>query len=125
MRVLLVEDGRDNQRLIVHVLQRAGCECEVVDNGQLCLDRMLAPGPSFDAVLMDLQMPVLDGITATRRLRAAGCRVPLVALTANAAAAVSDACLAAGCEHFLTKPIDRHELVRVLGSVRQGVDARS
>lgn len=118
LRVLVVEDGPDNQRLLGHVLRRAGCTYEVVDNGLRCLERMAASPRDFDVVLMDVQMPVMDGLTATARLRQSGCTVPIVALTANAMMSDRQACLSAGCDHFLTKPIDRRELMRVLGGVR-------
>lgn len=121
MRVLIVEDGPDNQRLIGHILTRASCVTEAVDNGQACLDRIAAAGDAFDVVLMDMQMPVVDGLAATRTLRERGCRMPIVALTASAMEADRTACMAAGCDAFLTKPIDRHELLRVLATV--GTDA--
>ncbi len=117
LRVLVVEDGRDNQRLIRHVLERAACVAEASDNGQACLERMAAPDADFDIVLMDMHMPVMDGLTATARLRELGCRVPIVALTANAMESDRVACLAAGCDAFLTKPIDRRELLRVVGAL--------
>jgi signal transduction histidine kinase len=113
-RVLLVEDGVDNQRLIGHILERAGCEVEFAANGQLCLDRMEAPGASFDLVLMDIQMPVLDGIEATKLLRARGSGVPVIALTANAMHSDHEACIAAGCNGYLTKPIDRRRLIEMI-----------
>lgn len=120
LRVLVVEDGRDNQRLIAHILQRAACVFETADNGQVCLDRLSAPDAAFDVVLMDVQMPVMDGLTATDHLRRRGCQVPIVALTANATPEDREACHAAGCDAFLTKPIDRRELMAVLASLRNG-----
>ncbi|MBX3463912.1 MAG: response regulator [Planctomycetes bacterium] len=120
LRVLVVEDGRDNQRLLTHILDRAQCQVETVDNGQACLDRMSGAAPAFDVVLMDVQMPIMDGLTATARLRQQGCTVPVVALTANATEHDQAACLAAGCDAFLVKPIDRRELLGVLGSLPRG-----
>ncbi len=116
-RVLLVEDGLDNQRLVSHILRRAGCEVEVANNGQECLDRMAGAEDRFDLVLMDMHMPVMDGVTATRHLRQAGCRLPIVALTANAMQSDRDACLQAGCDAFLTKPIDRSKLITTVGTL--------
>ncbi|MEZ6037238.1 MAG: response regulator [Planctomycetota bacterium] len=113
-KVLLVEDGRDNQRLIQHLLRRVGCSVEIVENGQQCLDRMGAPDAAFDLVLMDMQMPVMDGLTATRALRRSGCQLPIVALTANALATDELACQDAGCDAFLSKPIDRQLMYRVI-----------
>lgn len=112
--VLLVEDGPDNQRLLRHLLERAGCRLEIVANGQECLDRMARADAAFDVVLMDMQMPVMDGLTATRALRERGSVVPIVALTANAMQADRDVALAAGCDAFLTKPIDRRLLLSTI-----------
>jgi signal transduction histidine kinase/ActR/RegA family two-component response regulator len=109
-RILLAEDSPDNQRLIRHLLQRAGAEVVLADNGQLALDSAvneLRQGTAFDLVLMDMQMPVLDGYEATTRLRAAGYRQPIVALTAHALSSEHDKCRAAGCDEVCTKPIER------------------
>jgi PAS domain S-box-containing protein len=116
-RVLLAEDGADNQRLIVAMLRRAGAEVVVANDGQQAVDLVLAAerdGKPVDVVLMDMQMPVLDGCAATRALRAQGCRVPIVALTANAMTGDREACEAAGCDDFETKPIDRRRLLAKL-----------
>ena len=125
LRVLVAEDGPDNQVLLGHILKRAGCTFEIVGDGQRCVDRMIAPAAAYDVVLMDVQMPVMDGLTAATRLRQQGCGVPIVALTANAMVSDREACLAAGCDHFLTKPIDRRELLRVLASIRTPGESRS
>ncbi len=116
-RLLVVEDGADNQRLIRHYLTKAGAEVEVAENGAEGRDAVLAAedtGRPFDVVLMDMQMPVLDGYDATRALRAVGIRRPIVALTAHASPADRQFCLDAGCSDYLTKPIDRDTLVRVV-----------
>jgi signal transduction histidine kinase/ActR/RegA family two-component response regulator len=122
-RVLLVEDGPDNQRLLRHLLERAGCRVEIAGDGQQCVDRCDGPVVPFDVVLMDMQMPVMDGLAATRVLRQRGVRLPIVALTANAMQADRDACLAAGCDAFLTKPIDRHLLLTTVARCRTGLPA--
>jgi two-component system, sensor histidine kinase and response regulator len=113
-RILLAEDSADNQRLISHILARAGAQVTLADNGQIACDKALAaldtPEP-FDLILMDMQMPVLEGYEATRRLRAAGYAGPIVALTANALTGDREKCLDAGCDYYITKPINRDELL--------------
>lgn len=113
-RVLLAEDGVDNQRLIVHMLSKAGAQVVVADNGHAALDaaqQARAAGTPFDLILLDMQMPVMDGYTAAARLRAIGFNIPIIALTANAMEGDRERCLAAGCDGFATKPINRQALL--------------
>jgi CheY-like chemotaxis protein len=113
-RVLLAEDGIDNQRLIATILRRAGAEVTVVENGlqaaEAAINAENAATP-FGLIFMDMQMPVLDGYSAASRLRAEGYRGPIVALTAHAMASDRDRCIRAGCDDYMTKPIDRNLLV--------------
>ena len=105
-RVLLVEDNGINQRIGAALLARGGYECELASNGAEALGA-LARGP-FDAILMDCQMPVMDGYEATRRIRAmetGGARVPIIAMTANAMEGDREKCLEAGMDDYLAKPV--------------------
>lgn len=120
LRVLVAEDDPVNARLTAALLERLGHRAVRVADGNAALDRLFGAGPAFDAALMDVRMPGLDGLAATRRLRAAERRaggrdrLPVIALTANAASEDRAACLEAGMDDFLTKPVDRHDLAACL-----------
>jgi PAS domain S-box-containing protein len=116
-RVLLVEDGPDNQRLISHVLRRVGAEVTIAEDGQIAVDLVRTAeevGRSYDVILMDMQMPVLDGYSATRILREDGYTRPIIALTAHAMAGDRERCFQAGCDDFATKPIDRERFLETV-----------
>ncbi|HEX4056046.1 MAG TPA: ATP-binding protein [Tepidisphaeraceae bacterium] len=117
-RILLAEDGIHNQRVICYFLEEAGLEVVVAENGQVACERAMkakATGTPFDVILMDMQMPELDGYGATALLRNEGYSEPIIAVTANAMAGDREKCLAAGCNEHLTKPIDRRQLLALLG----------
>jgi CheY-like chemotaxis protein/HPt (histidine-containing phosphotransfer) domain-containing protein len=116
-RILLAEDAPDNQRLIAFYLRKAGAEVAVAENGKQACDLVTASaveGKGFDLVLMDMQMPELDGYGATAWLRRMGHRMPVIALTAHSMEGDREKCLAAGCSDFVTKPIDRKAVLRLL-----------
>jgi CheY-like chemotaxis protein len=113
-RVLLAEDCPDSQRLICFILRKAGADVTLAENGQSAVELALAAeaqGRPYGLILMDMQMPVLDGYAATRLLRCHGYDGPIVALTAHAMSGDRQQCLAAGCTDYLAKPLDRHRLL--------------
>ncbi len=113
-RLLLVDDGEDNRRLLSTYLTQSGATVDAAENGREAVDQALAAaaaGHPFDVILMDMQMPILDGYGATRLLRAQGYDHPIIALTANAMAEDCDKCLAAGCSDYLSKPVRRDQLL--------------
>jgi PAS domain S-box-containing protein len=122
-RVLIADDGESNRQLIAVILTRAGVQVENADNGEVAV-RMATSQP-FDLVLMDMQMPVMDGYTATTRLRQLGLSIPIVALTANVMKGDEEKCRAAGCSAFLVKPVDIDELMRCLAEQLKGIAGAS
>jgi PAS domain S-box-containing protein len=113
-RVLLAEDNPDNQRLISMYITQTGAKIVIANDGQQAMQ--LALREPFDLILMDMQMPVMDGLEATRTLRRSGYTGTIVALTANAFREDREACLAAGYDDFITKPIARDVLYRTLAA---------
>jgi PAS domain S-box-containing protein len=123
-RVLLAEDGEDNQRLIAFLLRKAGAEVTIAENGQLAVEAVEAAeqeGKPFDVILMDVQMPVMDGLQAVAAIRAARYDRPIIALTAHAMPEDRKACTEAGCNDYLTKPIERSVL---LAGIQRQLEAK-
>lgn len=108
--ILLAEDGIDNQKLISFLLNKAGAKVTLAENGQvavnLALEALEKDNP-FDVILMDMQMPELDGYAATKLLRSKNFVHPIIALTAHSKNGAREECIAAGCNHYATKPINR------------------
>ena len=116
-RVLLVEDGPDNRRLIAAILRKAGLDVDLAENGRIACERNAAAAASgcpYDLILSDMQMPEMDGYEAARRLRRDGYTGPIIALTAHAMPEEREKCITAGCDDFATKPINRSTLLGIL-----------
>jgi CheY-like chemotaxis protein len=115
-RILVAENNAVNQKLTLRILEKAGYRADLAENGRVAVEKLAAGG--YDLVLMDVQMPELDGLEATRIIRAsetATRAIPIVATTANAMSGDREKCLAAGMDDYLTKPIQVRELHAVLG----------
>lgn len=119
-RLLWVEDVRTNQMLISMVLKKAGATVEIACNGQQAIEKIhnaAAINAPYDLILMDMQMPVLSGWEATERLRNEGYDRPIFALTARTQQADEERCIAAGCDAYFTKPLDRGRLIRAINEI--------
>ena len=116
-RVLLVEDSTVNQKLIHLMLTRSGLDVELADNGRIGCEKATQArdaGTPYDVILMDMQMPEMDGYEATSLLRQQGYQVPIIALTAHAMDSDRRKCLDAGCDEYLTKPIEQDRLITIV-----------
>ncbi|GDY03896.1 hypothetical protein LBMAG50_00370 [Phycisphaerae bacterium] len=124
--VLVAEDGEDNQRLIIHHLSRAGMKVILANNGREAVDLAIAAqrqSRAPEVILMDMQMPIMDGYEATAKLRELGWRGAIVAITAHAMRGDRERCTQVGCDDYLSKPIDRDILiqtVRKFGAIATG-----
>jgi signal transduction histidine kinase/ActR/RegA family two-component response regulator len=123
MRILIVEDLEDNQVILTQMLAKSGAKTSIASNGFEGLQKALSQ--TFDAVLMDIQMPTMDGHTATRLLRERGYKQPVFALTAHAMKDEHEKGLANGFTAFLAKPIQRDQLVEALAEYHQDAEGRS
>jgi signal transduction histidine kinase/CheY-like chemotaxis protein len=117
LSVLLADDNPVNQKIAARLLARLGCSVEVVSDGTAAVNAALAG--AFDAVIMDCQMPVMDGFEASRQLRSAGYQGPIIAMTANALQGDRERCLAAGMSDYITKPVRIHDLESALRTAAQ------
>lgn len=112
IKLLVAEDAVDNRLLIDHILSRAGAIVSMAENGVDAVEK--AENGSFDLVLMDIQMPVMDGLQATKQLRLRGYKKPIIALTAHVMIQDQEECIAAGCDDYLAKPVNRGALAEMI-----------
>jgi len=108
--ILVAEDNKINQKLMVKMLTKLGCEVDIAENGLLALNK-LEEGNSYDLVFMDMQMPEMDGITASREIRSVGIDIPIIAMTANAMKGDRKSCIEAGMSDYLAKPIKKDDVI--------------
>ena len=114
-KVLLAEDSEDNQRLFSLYLSSMGAEVTLAENGKVAIEK--AQNDDYDLILMDIQMPIMSGLEAVEYLRAQGYQKPIVALTANAMTEDRRKCFAAGCDEFISKPVNREFLYEVVSGI--------
>jgi CheY-like chemotaxis protein len=120
--VLIAEDNRINQKVLLHLLANFGYVAEVAENGAEAVEKVKLQ--RYDIILMDVQMPVMDGFQATRQIRSLGpdlASIPIIAVTANAFQGERQQCLSAGMDDYLTKPIDKANLHEILRRWATGV----
>lgn len=116
-RILVVDDAPDNRRLVSFVLRRAGARVDLAENGLEGVERVVSAidaHEAYDLVIMDMQMPVMNGYQAAAELRRRGLTLPILALTANAMQSDLSECMRAGCTDYATKPIDRENLLATI-----------
>ncbi len=116
LSILVIEDNIDNQVLLTRLLTSRGAKVDVAENAEVGISKALAD--KYDFLLMDIQLPGMDGLEATRRLRLQGFSKPIVALTAHAMKGEREKCLRAGCDEYATKPVQVNELVSILLKLR-------
>lgn len=108
VKVLIAEDNRFNQELIRYIIQTRGWECAVVDNGEKAIQEV--SNASYDLLLMDIQMPVMNGIEATRAIRSANIPIPIIAITAAKEQSIREESILAGMNDFISKPYRKEDL---------------
>ena len=118
-RILLCEDGETNRTLMTHLLNRGGCKVTTAENGLEGVEAIEKNPDGFDLVLMDMQMPVMDGYTAAQAIKTRGYTKPIIALTAYAMRGDEERCLASGCSGYLTKPLDINKFFSTVAKALQ------
>jgi len=118
-KVLLVEDNEFNQKVGKKLLEQIGCTVSLAENGEIAIDKVFKE--NFDVIFMDVQMPVMNGLDATMWLRQKDCKVPIIAMTANATIKDREICLEAGMNNFLSKPFRKEELISILNTLRNNI----
>src|SRR5262249_1527874 len=121
LKILLTEDNEINQQIAVELLQAVGANVDVANNGREAVDKLFAGASSYDVVLMDLQMPEMDGYQATRKIRSEErfAKLPIIAMTAHATTEERQRCLDAGMNDHIAKPIDPAILYDTIGRYYQ------
>ncbi|MGV6818577.1 MAG: ATP-binding protein [Thiotrichales bacterium] len=114
-RILVVDDGAENRELLTFLLEDVGVDVDTAENGLVAVEK--AGATAYEAILMDVQMPVMDGFTAVEKMRTAGISIPVIALTANAMKGFDQECLAAGYSGYLSKPVDIDALITYLAEL--------
>ena len=115
VKILLAEDNPVNQKLAKLILEKAGYRVDVADNGREVLEKYLKAPDEFHLIFMDIQMPEMDGFQVTKQLRAQGCEsIPIIAMTAHAMKGDRERCISAGMNDYITKPIKRENVLRIL-----------
>jgi CheY-like chemotaxis protein len=118
--VLVAEDSPTNQILIRLLLEKLGFDVTIVENGKIAVGKALAQ--QYDLILMDMQMPSMNGYEATGMLKEKGITTPIIALTANAMKGDEKKCIEAGCDDYLSKPLDRNKLTTKIHKLLQGIE---
>jgi CheY-like chemotaxis protein len=119
-RILLVEDIEMNRMIVTGLLEDAGCEIDEAENGQIAVE--FVRERHYDLILMDMQMPVMDGLTATKEIRKFDTTTPIIAMTANAFKEDAERCIAAGMNAHIGKPLDTDRFTRILRQYLLGTD---
>ncbi len=121
-KILVVEDDSVNQKTILAILKKVGLQVDIANDGGEAVQKVT--DEQFDLILMDMHMPNMNGYEATKALRKNGLTIPVIALTASVMKNDADKCIAAGCDHYLAKPIDRNKLFTTLGKYLPSQDSK-